>query len=109
ENYRDEFVPLIQPLLQAARQIRELFIGVSVTGFVILLKADNPDDMIEHMQAPLDPNASVHYETQEDGSLRWQIKLSSPDLPTCRLYFTLPDLMLRVLDEDAARRVAALN
>lgn len=47
-------LPIFRPLLRATQNIGELFVGVSVTGFVILLKADSPERMIEHMQASTD-------------------------------------------------------
>jgi hypothetical protein len=45
EHYDDDLVAMLDPLLIATRAIGELFVGVSATGFVILLKADNPKVM----------------------------------------------------------------
>ncbi|MCK1623334.1 hypothetical protein IVA98_08880 [Bradyrhizobium sp. 160] len=107
-------LPILQPLLEAAWNIGELFVGVSATGFVILLKADHRERMIRHMQAPADPWTSIHYQLDENGASNWRLTVSSTDgsIEPCRLFFALPDAMLRVLDEQAEssrRRAAALN
>jgi hypothetical protein len=107
-------LPVLRPLLEATWHIGELFVGVSATGFVVLLKADHADRMIRHMQAPADPWTSIHYQLDEDGASNWRLTVSSPgdDIEPCRLFFVLPDAMLRVLDEQAEssrRRAAALN
>jgi hypothetical protein len=111
ENADDEFLPMLKPLISATGNIGELFVGVSATGFVILLKADYPDRMIRHMRAPTDPFTSIHYEEHDDGSLQWQITVSSERANECKLSFVLPDAMLRVLEEkrEGSRRVAALD
>lgn len=107
-------LPIFRPLLRATQNIGELFVGVSVTGFVILLKADSPERMIEHMQASTDPWTSIHYQIDDEGTLNWRITVESDEegLAPCELYFVLPDAMLRVLDEQdesRRRRAAALN
>ncbi|EIG61256.1 hypothetical protein Bra1253DRAFT_06081 [Bradyrhizobium sp. WSM1253] len=107
-------LPILQPLLEAAWNIDELFVGVSATGFVILLKADHPDWLISHMQAAADPWTSIHYQLDEDGASNWRITVSSADggIEPCRLFFVLPDAMLCVLDEQAKsgrHRAAALG
>jgi hypothetical protein len=111
DGYDDQFLWMLEPLINATRNIGELFVGVSATGFVILLKADHPDRMIDHMRAPTDPSTNIHYRKRSDGSFRWQITVSSEIAAQCRLSFVLPDAMLRALDEkrEGSRRVAALN
>lgn len=107
-------LPVLRPLLESTWNIGELFVGVSATGFVVLLKADHPNRMIRHMQAPADPWTSIHYQLDENGASNWRITVSSADdsIEPCQLFFVLPDAMLRVLDEQAEsgrRRAAALN
>jgi hypothetical protein len=84
-------------------------VGVSATGFVILLKADHPDRMIRHMRSETDPHTTVHFREQDDGSFQWQITVSSERAEPCRLFFVLPDAMLRVLDEKNESRRVVLN
>ena len=111
DYYNANLVPMLEPIMEATREIGELFIGVSATGFVILLKADNPELMIEHMLARRDPQARIRYQIPRNGSSQWKITLSNPELENCELSFTLPALILRVLDEkrDIGPRAAALN
>ena len=102
---------ILNPLIVATRSIGELFVGVSATGFVILLKADHPDRMIRHMRATTDPETTIHYRQREDASFQWQISVGHDEDKICRLSFVLPDAMLRALDEKHAgsRRLEALN
>ncbi|WP_316234490.1 hypothetical protein [Bradyrhizobium sp. SZCCHNR1020] len=99
EDYDHRFLSMLGPLITATREISELFVGVSATGFVILFKADHPDRMIRHMRADADPETSVHFRTHEDGSSRWEIRVSSDRAEPCKLFFVLPDAMLRALDD----------
>lgn len=110
EDYDRRLLSMLEPLITATREISELFVGVSATGFVILLKADHPDRMIRHMQADSDPQTSVYFRTHEDGSFRWEMRVSSDRAEPCKMFFVLPDAMLRALDEkNESRRAAALN
>ena len=106
----ERFLGMLRPLINATRRIGELFVGVSATGFVILLKADDPELMVEHMRSENDPHTSVHYRRDEDGSFQWQITVSSDRAEPCRLFFVLPEAMLRALDDkNENRRAIALN
>src|SRR5262249_12492609 len=92
-----EFGSTLWPLVEVSRNIGELFVGVSATGFVILLKADNPERMIHHMQASEDPQTSINFEINEDGSSRWTMTVTSEEHDPCLLSFVLPDAMLNAL------------
>lgn len=102
---------ILSPLIREVRATRELFIGVSATGFVIILKADSPAAMIRHMRARHDPQTTVHFSVQENGSTQWQITLHSTEIEACTLSFALPDAMLHALDEkrENGRRSAMLD
>ena len=102
----EPFVTILRPLIRATRDIGELFVGVSATGFVILLKADDRERMIRHMRAPEDPHTSIHFHEDGDGSSRWAIDVSSVEADPCKLFFVLPDAMLRALDEKVEGRQA---
>jgi hypothetical protein len=105
--------PLFGQLVAATQDIGELFVGVSATGFVILLKADDPETMVRHMRAPTDPTISIHYRRRREGvSSKWQITVANNSLPDCELTFHLPDAMLRALNEKTRRessRIAAIH
>jgi hypothetical protein len=97
----DDDVPMVamlEPLLGATRNIGELFVGVSATGFVILLKADDPETMIRHMRAQVDPYTNIYFDEDGEGSTRWTLEVSTAETRPCRLFFVLPDAMLRALD-----------
>lgn len=106
-DVNQRFRRILEPLIEAANNIEELFVGVSATGFVILLKADHPDRMVRHMRADQDPWTDIHWRTEEDGSLAWSIRVSSDETESCNLTFALPEAMLRVLEEQAERRRSA--
>jgi hypothetical protein len=109
DGYNPRMALLLEPLIDAARNIGELFVGVSATGFVLLLKANFPDRMVRHMGASQDPHTSVHFERRHDGSFRWQITVETDEAEPCELSFALPNAMLRALDEkQESRRRAAL-
>jgi len=100
----------LTPLVRATRNIGELFVGVSATGFVILLKAEDPELMVRHMSASVDPRTRIYYYPREDESFRWEIIVESDDVEPCKLSFALPDALLRAMDEHSeGRRAAALN
>ncbi|NNM74233.1 hypothetical protein [Enterovirga aerilata] len=110
-HHDPQFVPLLRPAISAAQDIGELFVGVSATGFVLLLKADSPELMNQHMLAPQDPQAAFHFDAEADAASNWRVTLSSPGIERCKLYFTLPDAMLLALQQkrEAGRRTAALS
>ncbi|MDV2987603.1 UNVERIFIED_CONTAM: hypothetical protein Q9R58_25165 [Methylobacteriaceae bacterium AG10] len=99
DEFSEAMRVILSPLIEQVHSIGELFIGVSATGFVIILKADNPESMVRHMHAPNDPQTTVYYSVQENGSTQWQIILQSPGIEDCNLSFALPDAMLHALDE----------
>lgn len=90
---------ILNSLLESIRNIDELFVGVSATGFVIILKADDPRLMIRHMRAPVDPSTFLNYSIQSDGSSEWWMTVESSGIPSCRLSFSLPDAILMALDK----------
>jgi hypothetical protein len=99
DDFSEEVRVIISPLIEQVQAVGELFIGVSATGFVIILKADNPDVMVRHMHARQDPQTTVHFSIGENGSTQWQIILHSSGIEDCNLSFALPDAMLHVLNE----------
>jgi hypothetical protein len=111
DDFDQDVLDISQPLIDQVRTVQELFIGVSATGFVIILKADSPEIMIRHMLASQDPKTTVHFRDQDNGSTQWQIRLLSQTLGNCNLSFALPDAMLHALNEkrENGRRSAMLN
>lgn len=91
EHHDDQFLSMLEPLIAATHNIGELFVGVSATGFVILLKADHPDRMIDHMRAPTDPSTNIHYRkmTTVHSGGRSPFRAKKPGRVSCLLCYLM--------------------
>lgn len=95
----------LQSVIASTIRISDLFFGITSTGFVLLLKADDPIAMIRMMGARQDPDVDITWEL--DSPLDWTISLyergSTDASAACRLQFRLPEYLLDALTAKADR------
>ena len=84
----------------------KLFIGMSKGGFMLLLKADNPEKFIDHIKRYGSHDIVIHWRDINNGK-KWEIK---PVVGDYRLTFALPEKLHGYIYKLAENRYeAALN
>ncbi len=95
----------LQDVIRSVLRIQDLFFGVTSTGLVLLLKADDPEEMLRIMSSDSDPSVDLTWPT--DDPLNWTASLKNPQdhraRPPCVLRFSLPEYLLDALSVKAQR------
>ena len=86
---------------------KELFIGMSQGGFMLLLKADNPDDFVDYAKENPTHDIKIHWRTV-DGGKKWEI--TPMDDTSYKLTFKLPSKLHKLIYKVAKDKFeSALN
>ncbi len=93
-------------ILELSRNIkdeyRELFIGMSVGGHMLLLKADNPENFVRYIKEHGSHDIVIHWRDIDNGK-RWEIR-PAIDRESYTLAFVLPSKLHRYIFEIAENR-----
>jgi hypothetical protein len=115
EQLSSSYDRFFDDLFHVVGEIGELFVGVSATGFLLFLKADDHNLMLRHMNASLDPIVEIHWGLDRPDD--WQItvrqkdEMADQELPVCKLTFHLPEVLIKALQArgEQGRPAVALN
>jgi len=107
ENVSDQYEPPVRELSTFIKNdYQKLFIGMSKGGFMLMMKADDPDAFIQYIKAHGSHDVVIHW-SDIDGGKKWTIK---PVRGEYTLTFALPkkihDYIFRVAED---RYSEALN
>lgn len=118
ESFVDGIVPAVEELRDAARNFEELFIGVTQTGWLILMTVKGKDrrratDQLKRVIREGKPRVvRLFWIKQSEDRIRWHLDIMEPDSTRreVRLEFALPDQVVRQLVSHGEEiRQAALN
>lgn len=101
----------IEPIVRAARDIQELFVGVANGAFLLLLQADDPGRFIEYLSERPTVEVAIRWSDDLDGGRTWWIEpewyRDEEDMePPFRLWFRVPDRLLDWMSRYERRRAA---
>ncbi len=80
-------------VIDIARQYRELFVAMANGPFILVLKADNPDDFIRYAINHPRHKVRITWSEDFDEGHTWIIRPSDNQYGTYRLVFKLPEIL----------------
>jgi hypothetical protein len=97
---------IIDPVIRAAQEINELFIGMACGPYMLVLKAEDPHRFLEYATARPTHRIDIHWSTRHDNGQTWTI-VPADHAQSYRLYFRLPEQLSNwIFGAENVRRTA---
>jgi hypothetical protein len=87
-----DLLPGLSPAIQAAREMGELFVGMSRGPYMLVLKADDQDDFLSYCAEHPTHDIWISWDTEHDEGRTWNIRPNS-HRRAYRLTFRLPEVV----------------